>query len=655
MQITDLVNQYQANLSSGPDITGKTKSKGTEQLTKTLSALQKGQIFEGTVNSIKGNQVVLGLSSGQNLTARLDRGVALSVGESVFFQVKSNDESLIQIKPVSIGVLNNPTILDALNAAGLPVTENNVNMVNTMMRENMPIDSKSVSDMAHRAASLPGSDVSTIVTMMKHDLPITREMVAQLENYKVNQGQLLKELTVLGESISETLGGESVSEEDGAAFAKDLSDMLTETEPANINQASTLGEAAVSVGKAEGLVANENVTTQADSLRAIVERVLGSAPETGAVVSEDKNVINPETGEVVKVPADVLRRAAAQTAENADGTAQPGLTAESQMTQEKPDVSTAMQNITRAMASGEAAEVMAPSDGKVAIFSKEYYRSEFPIDSMGRALSSDANERLSQTISDRSGFAAEHPEFFDENGAIRPEVSTKDFFTALTDYFAKNPTGFKHVAAEGGFSDMVNNLFEQKLSVSPDELLKPHKLDDLYREMDRTMERVSRAAEHMTKSESNAIASAASEVHDNLDFISHVNQMYTYVQIPLKLSGQQATGDLYVFKNKKHNKEDDDELSAFLHFDLDHLGTTDIAVKLKNKKVDTKFFMEDDAAYDLIMNNIHILKERLDNLGYTCDITVENESKPVDFVSDFLERGVKVQGPIQRYSFDVRA
>ena len=80
MQISDLMNQYQNNLAAGSEVS--TKTKGVEQLVKTVSSLTSGQIFEGTVNSIKGGQVILGLSSGQNIMAKLDKGVALTVGES---------------------------------------------------------------------------------------------------------------------------------------------------------------------------------------------------------------------------------------------------------------------------------------------------------------------------------------------------------------------------------------------------------------------------------------------------------------------------------------------------------------------------------------------------------------------------------------------
>jgi hypothetical protein len=67
--------------------------------------------------------------------------------------------------------------------------------------------------------------------------------------------------------------------------------------------------------------------------------------------------------------------------------------------------------------------------------------------------------------------------------------------------------------------------------------------------------------------------------------------------------------------------------------------------------------MEDDASYELVKNNIHILNDQLSALGYTSKITVENDQKPVNLVKDVLEKDVSVSktGSLQRYSFDMRA
>ena len=117
MQISDLMNSYQNMLAAGG---GKVPegTQGVEQLVSTLAKLQVGQIVEGTVNSVKGAQVILGLSSGQNITARLDKGVTVNQGESVFFQVRKNDGKMISIRPVSIGgESGNPALENALRAA----------------------------------------------------------------------------------------------------------------------------------------------------------------------------------------------------------------------------------------------------------------------------------------------------------------------------------------------------------------------------------------------------------------------------------------------------------------------------------------------------------------------------------------------------------
>ena len=60
IQVKDLVNQYYNNLSAGSTVA--TKTKGVEQLVSTVNDLQKGQVFEGTITSVKGNNVVLSLS-----------------------------------------------------------------------------------------------------------------------------------------------------------------------------------------------------------------------------------------------------------------------------------------------------------------------------------------------------------------------------------------------------------------------------------------------------------------------------------------------------------------------------------------------------------------------------------------------------------------
>ena len=121
------------------------------------------------------------------------------------------------------------------------------------------------------------------------------------------------------------------------------------------------------------------------------------------------------------------------------------------------------------------------------------------------------------------------------------------------------------------------------------------------------------------------------------------------------MSGQNASGDLYVYTNKKKLNDPEAELTAFLHLDLDNLGSTDVSIRMKDKNVKTNFYIADDASYDLIEKHLPVLEKRLAQKGYRCSITMSKEEKKVEFVEDFLQRDMPQAGTLHRYSFDVRA
>ena len=138
--------------------------------------------------------------------------------------------------------------------------------------------------------------------------------------------------------------------------------------------------------------------------------------------------------------------------------------------------------------------------------------------------------------------------------------------------------------------------------------------------------------------------------------MNQLNQVYAYVQIPLKLAGQNAQSELYVYADKRKKQEKDGELTAFLHLDLDHLGATDVSIKLAQKKVATNFYLADDASYQIILENMHILEKRLEEKGYNVRIQVTNQEEKANFVEELLKKGTpSAGGMVHRYSFDVRA
>ena len=150
--------------------------------------------------------------------------------------MKSNDGNLVQIKPMLGESFTNPTLLKALESANLPVNEKTLNMVDTMMKESMPIDSASLSSMYRNVSSFPAEDASNIILMQKLDIPINKEMVEQFTNYKSNENAILNSVGELADSLPELLSNPDISTEKVILFQNRLVSLVqlkTEEEPVN--------------------------------------------------------------------------------------------------------------------------------------------------------------------------------------------------------------------------------------------------------------------------------------------------------------------------------------------------------------------------------------------------------------------------------------
>ena len=281
-----------------------------------------------------------------------------------------------------------------------------------------------------------------------------------------------------------------------------------------------------------------------------------------------------------------------------------------------------------------------------------------PEDSLSKTVPKETMRELDSLI--RNNDFGEHPAFkavMNENGSLRTDVPAQEVFNAFLAAAKDDPALSKRFLKDPSFKDLMKGLMEKEWTMKPEELSKPGALRDFYSKLSADMSILGKHASELSHDPKNPVTATGNLIQNNVDFINNLNQTFSYVQVPMRMNGQNKTADLYVYTNRKKIREEGDELSAFLHFDLDNLGSTDISVKLKGKNVDTKFYMEDDASYELVKNNIHILNDQLSALGYNSKITVENDSKPVNLIKDVLEKDAAVSksGSLQRYSFDMRA
>lgn len=218
-----------------------------------------------------------------------------------------------------------------------------------------------------------------------------------------------------------------------------------------------------------------------------------------------------------------------------------------------------------------------------------------------------------------------------------------------------NADTLRHLFSGEAFKLMLKEALEQQWMIKPGDLEKnPKKLDGLYDKIEKQITNMEIILK--TSGVVNPKAEAlADNIRGNIEFMNQINEAYTYVQVPLKMNEKNASGQLYVYTNKKSMSNPDKELSAFLHLDLEHLGGTDVSIKMLHRKVTTNFYLDSDESYALVKQFLPVLEKRLQDKGYNCELNVNSGSKQMNFVAGFLKKDLPPTGQGHRYSFDIRA
>ena len=613
MHISDMLGQYNRNISSGTE--ELKAASGMQKVVSTLEELSSGSVFEGTVSSVKNGKVTLALSDGQTIIARLSGKVPLSQGTPMFFQVKSNDGATIEIKPYTgAGSGGNPILTNALTEGTVPVTERNLAMVDAMMKEQMPIDKQSLLNMARIANMNPGVDITTVVNMTKLGIPVSPEMAAQFENYMTDEHAILQEMDQAMNELADLAGSKNLTPDQAVQMNHKILSILLPEQTAAGESVNTEGQ--IETGgqtMAEGqIVTGGQITAE------------GQTTSEGQILTDGRLGAEEQT-----VNGEQTTTAGQAIQEGTGGQALGDVLSEQQFS----SLGRLLQNI--------------PSLVESTKLFPEAMEQDIFIDTL-------EDESVAQNLmtEDAAWKAADGKTALDKN------LTVSDFLRTVSQILSENngmaSQSIQKLFGSDAYKSLLRNVMEQQWLIQPEALKQEKKISQLYEKLEQQMRQVEDALKEagVTKTR---FPETAAEVRGNIEFMNQLNQAYTYVQVPLKMSGQNANGELYVYTNKKNLRDPDAELSAFLHLDLEHLGSTDVSVKMQHRNVKTNFYMADDASYDLVEKYLPILEQKLKDKGYQCTITMTKEEKKVSFGDDFLRKDMPQTGTLHRYSFDVRA
>ncbi len=578
MQISNLVSQYNNSVANGEPMTG---AKGVEKLVSSLNEMSKGMIFEGTVSSVRGNQVKLALSNGQQILARLAGKFSFEQGQSVFFQVKNNDGGTIEIKPYTVdGEGANLTLMDALKAAGLPVDGINLSMVNKMMEEQMPIDKTSLNQMYQLVQDNKDINVTTLVELKRLGIEINQVNAAQFENYANDKQAITIAMDSLIDELPNALSAEDLSMYKLVTQARDILNIVT-----------------------EGLTEEAFISSEASDMS-----------QYEAIMRDNKSA------PVVKKHFNI-----AELFESLNS-----------VSGESQDIHT-----TQKINNAPATDTILLQENETKSNTIGFLLSDKQIEEL--------NEQVRMLLPD---LQENNISLYSEDSSV---VGILNDIKSMLENTPANADTLRHLFSGEAFKLMLKEALEQQWMIKPGDLEKnPKKLDGLYDKIEKQITNMEIILK--TSGVVNPKAEAlADNIRGNIEFMNQINEAYTYVQVPLKMNEKNASGQLYVYTNKKSMSNPDKELSAFLHLDLEHLGGTDVSIKMLHRKVTTNFYLDSDESYALVKQFLPVLEKRLQDKGYNCELNVNSGSKQMNFVAGFLKKDLPPTGQVHRYSFDIRA
>lgn len=585
-------------------------NKGSESVSVSVKGLnlKSGQMLSGQVSSIDGKDVTLQLSNNQTIHARLEGNINTYLGQTLSFEVSNSDGNKAVLRPLYTNLTNEPAIMSALDNANLPHTDQLSKMVSQMMKEGMSVNRDALWSMAKSVQEFPLMNPETIVSLKKLGLPVNEMTINQFDNYKNFEHQIRSDVENLSDGLVEL-----------------MDEFIGNTE-VNTGDKNNLFNSFMNA------LAGKGDTVNSPSLNA--DNVATATSNLSAEQLENINKGIDIAGQILDL-VDITN----------DG--------------EAANVSDKLLNLINEFDNALNEEEMA----KLSDTASDAEALDENVENNSQNINNLKNQGINETndnaaLNENSDLTAREPLSLNANETLQ---YVKDIINQLRtgeELSDSLKEKFSKILSNNDFKDILKSSLDKQLLLKPDEVT-GSKVDELYakivKQANSALEILNNAGKENVK-----IADSAQNLNNSVDFMQQLNQAVTYVQIPLLMNNETAHGDLYVYTNKKNLQSKDGNVSALLHLDMDNLGPMDVYIGLKDgNKVNTHFYLQDDATIDFIANHIDRLNERLIEKGYNVSIdytTKGKDEKPINLAEEFMKDNPEEKSiRVSKVSFDVRA
>lgn len=522
----------------------------------------------------------------------------------------------------------NPTTVRALEAANLPVNDKNIELVESMMREGMNIDKDSIQNMYRTLLKYPQLDTMLLISMKALDIEINDATMRQLESY-TNQNHHI------------TQGLQTVSD---AMWQASLDLFESGTSQNMQSSLVLLGEMMQGIDLPEETI---NFVKTAGELMAIIEQLSGQEQVSGQVASNNVGVNAPNNSLLLMEKVQELIKSFVPAG---DQTA---------LEQKLAEINS-NKGLLREMQKLECILLGIHNSDELSVENQNARSHDILLmNALGKDQESHLQTTASQTISQPQLLIGKNVEKLvaDIKAFFEPDAENmnKEVPNSLVDAskIGVLQEQIKTFVKQALFDNQelmwqVKDQFSQSILLNPEDVADARKVMELYDTLNQKLGQMAKilADAGITQSET---VQPLMHMQENIQFINQLNQVFQYVQIPLRMFEKDVCGELCVYTNKKHLAQSDGSLSAFLHLDMEFMGPVDVYVSLqKGNYVSTNFYLQDEEMLDFINEHIHILDERLEQKGYNVSIKTsvreqEEESSVINQMLNHKSLDVKTK------------
>ena len=633
-------NRIPSNPTTGNPNAGKAVGRNVGSLSNygqslPVKQLSVGQVLKGEVTDLRNNEIVVTLEDNTKVAGRLENGVSLSIGDTAAFRVKDISFSHITLEsiPKSELAVANSTINKALEEAGLPKNDKNISVVRELMNQGMPINKQAIQNILIQCYAHKDVDVSTIILMNKQHIPLNNGAAEQLQNHINGYHPMASDISSLAAEVTTLLQNFATynTAENCQTFGKELFSILFPAQTDTITEALFSPEPDVSFLSSEERLELVNTLEMFSLSDDAKDAILNGSLSVRDAIS----LTNDNISIAMSIDENHLTELKQkQETELLEGNV---ITSPAEMEAE-------LNSLTKTI---EAFDI--PS---VRTLFEEYHLLQSANNEIGAILDGEGRENLAELLKD-----------FPLSPKLREmiakgEAPVKDVLNTLKNTMPLTDTNqLKALFQSREFKDILQAGLTANWTLTPKQLKKPENIQKLY---DTLYEQTKQLSELSKTSFVSGLLSGSNletpsqNLKQNMDFMNTLNQMFPYVELPLRLKDQVTHGDLYVYTKKQALKKNPSNISILLHLDMESLGPLDIKLNLNGNMIDSVFYFSDKDAMNLIAGNINLLEDALVEKGFLLKSSMEMQAESKNVIKEFIEKDAK-EAPMQRYTFDIRA